>query len=87
MNFTKLIMLMALLAGISACRLGDPEKRGYLPPYKYQQVLDIYRETKSIDVVRRVLEDNNWYRSDINEALYRLRHEMVVIEETESLKL
>ena len=86
-NITLFILLLFVTSVFGCAIPGDKKRRSYLTPYKYQQVLDIYEKTQSIDIVRRVLEDNNWYRSEINEAIYRLRKENMVIEKQDPLKL
>ena len=75
------VLFMIVFSGIFSSCAVDRKKRAFLPRYKYEQVQELYRDTESIDIVRRILEENQWYEAEINEALYRLRQENEVIEE------
>ena len=52
------------------------EDRCWIDDYRYKQVKDIYEKTKTLDLVRRHLENEpEWRQCEINEALYRLKEE------------
>lgn len=79
------LALIGVALLLSGCRMTftvppryDAENRLYLPPWKWEQVVGLYEDNQNIDVVRRNLQDLHWYRSEINEAVYRLQNEYAV---------
>ena len=86
-NFRSTIVLRALLSLVcigllSGCATDFQKNRAFLPDYKYNEVRELYEQTESVAIVRQILEDNRWYESDINEAIYRLRQENDSVRET-----
>lgn len=55
--------------------------RAYLNDAQYGVARQMYLQTGSLDLVKRQLQDMEWRRSSINEAVYRLQKEFEVLPE------
>ena len=71
------LLVAALVAGCSLYR----NDRAWLSDTQYDKVRKMYIQTGSLDLVQRQLQDWQWRRSEINEAVYRLGKEFQVLPE------
>ena len=76
------IMLALILTLGTSCALYR-EDRCWIPPEQYALARDLFIQTGSLDLVQRNLEDMQWERCKINEAVYRLQKEFEVLPEGE----
>jgi hypothetical protein len=74
------LLLAGLLLLPAACSLYRND-RCWVPPEQYSLARDVFIQTGSLDLVRQRLEDLQWERAKINEALYRLQKEFEVLPE------
>ena len=70
------IALMLLV--LSSCRLFT-EDRCYIDNLQYAVAYNLFTESGSLDLVERRLNELQWRRCKVNEALYRLRKEFEVV--------
>ena len=75
-----IIPMLILITLQFNCAFDYKVNRVYLPPWKYDIAIEYYEESYSLDIVKRHLVDQMWYKSEINEAIYRLEHEYAVTE-------